>query len=281
MFCFLHISSPKHSTSLDPPHTLILSNHQPLGQPRFCLLQISSPKHSTRLDPLPTLILSSHQPLGLPSVLFPSDFSLKPFAHLNPIPTLVLTSHQPLGLPSVLFRSDFFTKTLYTPRPFPYFNIILPSKPGSPKCSVSFRFLHQNPTRLDPIPTLILSSHQTLGFSTVFFPSDSFIKTLKTPRQNTHFNIILPSNLGSPKCSVSFIFLHQTPVQVLTNFPTLILSFHQSLVPLSVLFPSDFFTKTLYTSRPNPHFNIILPSTPGSPKCSLYFRFLHQNTLHT
>ena len=134
------------------------------------------------------------------------------------------------------------------------------------------------------------------------------------PRQNTHFNIILPSNLGSPKCSVSFKFLHQIHVQALTNFPTLILSSHQTLGPLNVLFdsnffittlytsrpnprfniilpstagslsvllPSDFFIKTLYRSRPNPHFNIILTSTPGLPKCSLSFSFLHQNTLHT
>jgi hypothetical protein len=28
------------------------------------------------------------------------------------------------------------------------------------------------------------------------------------------------------------------------------------------------------------HLNIILPSTPGSPQCSLFFRFPHQNPLH-
>ena len=121
-----------------------------------------------------------------------------------------------------------------------------------------------------------------------------------------HINTILSSTRGSPKCSLSFKILHQIPVQILTNFPTLILSSHQPLGPLSVLFPSDFFMKALYTPRPNPnfniisvlfpsdffiktlytprptpHFNIILHSTPGPPKCSLSFRFLHQNTLHT
>jgi len=190
---------------------------------------------------------------------------------------------------------------------------MLPSKPGSPKCSVSFRYIHQITTRLDPITTFILYSHQNLGFSTVLFTSDFFIKTLYKPRQNTHFNIILPSNLGYPKGSVYFKLYHQTPVLALTNFPPLILYSHQPLGPLSVLFPSDFFIKTLftprpnrhfnnilpsnsvplsvlfhsdffiktlYTSRPNPHFNIILPSTPGIPKCSLSFRFLLQ-TLYT
>ena len=136
-------------------------------------------------------------------------------------------------------------------------------------------------TNLDQIPTLILSSHQPLGPLSVLFPSDFFIKTHYMPRQNTYFNIILPSNLGSPKCSVSFKFLHQIPVQALTNFPTLILPSHQPLGGLSVLFSSDFFMKSLYTPRQNPHFNIILPSTPGPPKCSLSFRFFHQNTLHT
>jgi len=136
-------------------------------------------------------------------------------------------------------------------------------------------------THLDKIPTLILSSHQTLGSLSVLFPSDFLIKTLYMPRQNTLINIILPSNLGSPKCSVSFKFLHQIPVQELTNFPTLILSSHQPLGTLSVLFPSDFFIKTLYKPFQNTHFNIILPSNPGPHKCSLAFRFLHQNTLHT
>ena len=148
----------------------------------FSFFQISSSNHSTHLDQIPTFILSSHQTLGPLSVLFPSDF---------------------------------FIKTLY---------------------------------KLEQIPTLILISHQPLGPISVLFPSDFFIKTLYTPRQNPHFNIILPSKLGSPKCSVSFKFLHQIPVQALTNFPTLILSSHQPLGPLSVLFPSNFFTKSLCNS---------------------------------
>ena len=141
-------------------------------------------------------------------------FSKKHSTHLVQIATLIISSHQNLGPLSVLFPSDFFIKTLYTSRPNPHFNIIIPSTPGPPKYSLSFRFL---------------------------------IKTLYTPRPNRQFNNILPSNSG----------------------------------PLSFLFPSDFFTKTLYTSRPNTHFNIILPSNPGTPKCTLWFRFLHQNTLHT
>ena len=133
---------------------------------------------------------------------------------------------------------------------------------------------------LDKIPSLILSSNQPLGPLSDLFPSDFFIKIPYMPRRNTHFNIILPSNVGSPKCSVSFKFLHQIHVQALTNFPTLILSSHQTLGPLSVLFPSNFFITTLYTFRSNPHINIILTSTPGYPKCSVSFKFLHQNTLH-
>ena len=195
------------------------------------------------------------------------------------MPTLILASHQPLGPLSVLFPSNFFIKTLYTSRPNPHFNIILPSNPGSPKCSLYFIFLHQIPvqalknfptlilpshqllgtlsvlfpsdyfinhsTHLDKIRTLILSSHQPLGPLSVLFPSDFFIKTLYTPREYTHINIILPSSPGSPKCSLYFKFLHQNPVQALTNFPTLILSSHQTLGPLGVPFPSDFFIKTL------------------------------------
>ena len=135
-------------------------------------------------------------------------------------------------------------------------------------------------THLDQIPTLILSSHQPLGPLSVLFPSDLFIKTLNTPRQNNHLNIILPSNLGSPKFSVSFKIFLQIDVQALKNFPTFILLSYQPLGPLSVLFPSDFFIKTLYTPRQNLHFNIILPSNLGSPKRSISFRFLHKNNLH-
>jgi len=181
----------------------------------------------------------------------------------------------------VLFPSDFFTKTLYTPRLFPFFNIILQTKPESPKCSVSFRFLHKKHKTPRPNSHFNIILPSKLGYYNSPLSFRFFHQTLYTPRQNTHFNIILPSNLGSPKCSVSFKFLHQIPVQALTNLPTLILPSHQPLGPLSVLFPSDFFIKTFYTPRPNPHFNIILPSTSWHPKCSLSFRFLHQNTLHT
>ena len=135
-------------------------------------------------------------------------------------------------------------------------------------------------THLAKIPTLILSSHQPLGPLSVLFPSDFFIKTLYTPSQNPHLNIIFPSTPGTPKCSLSFKFVHQIPVQDLTKFPTIILSSQQPLGPQSVLFRSNFIIKTLYTSRPNPHFNIILTSTNGSPKCFLSLKFLHQNTLH-
>ena len=135
-------------------------------------------------------------------------------------------------------------------------------------------------THLDQIPTFILSSHQTLGPLSVLFPSNFFIKTLYTSRPKPHFNIILPSTPGSTKYPLSFKFLHQIPVQALTIFPTLILTSHQPLGTPNVLFPSDFFIKTLYTPRQNPQFNIILPSTPGPTKSYLPFRFLHQKTLH-
>ena len=120
----------------------------------------------------------SHQTLGPLSVISLRFLTSKHSTQLDKIPTLILPSHQPLGTLSVLFPSDFFIKTLYKPRPNPHSNIILPSTPGPPKCSLSFSF---------------------------------FIKTLYTPRQNTQLNIILPSNLGYPKCSVSFKILHQTP----------------------------------------------------------------------
>jgi len=178
----------------------------------FSFLQISSSNHSTHLDKISTLILFSHQTLGPLSVLFPSDLSIK---------------------------------TLYTSRLNRHFNNILPSNSGPPKCSIPQISSSKHSTHLDKIPTLILSSHQTLGSLSVLFHSDFFIETLYMPRQNTHINIILPSSLGSTKCSVSFKFLHQIPVQALTNFPTLILSSHQCLGPVSVLFPSDFFIKTL------------------------------------
>jgi len=70
----------------------------------------------------------------------------------------------------------------------------------------------------------------------------------------------------------------------LDHIATLIISSHQTLGPLSVLFPSDFFTKTLYKSRPNPHFNIILPTTPRPPKCSKTTTTIHtvnRQQLHT
>ena len=186
-----------------------------------------------------------------------------------------------MGPLSVFFLSNFFIKTLYKFRPNSHFNIILPSTPGFLKCSLSFKFLHQIPVQaLTYFSTLIVSSQQPLGPLSSLFPSNFFIKTIYTSRPNPQFNIILPSTPGIPKCSLSFKFLHQIPVQALIYFPTLIVSSQQPLGPLSALFPSNFFIKTLYTSRPNPQFNIILTSTNGYTKCFLSFKFLHQNTLH-
>ena len=150
-----------------------------------------------------------------------------------------------MGPLSVLFPSDFFIKTLYTSRPNRHFNNIFPSNSGPPKCSIPQISSSKHSTQLDKIPTLILSSHQTLGSLNVLFPSDFFIKTHYMPKQNTQFNIIFPSSLGSTKCSVSFKFLHQIPVQALTNFPTIILSSNQPLGSLSIPFPSKFFTKSV------------------------------------
>ena len=131
---------------------------------------------------------------------------------------------------------------------FLHFNIILSSNPGSPNYSLSFKFLHQILVQtLNIFPHINIIFPSTPGTLSVLFPSDFFIKALYRTNQ----------------------------------IPTLILSSNQSLGPLSVLLTSDFFIKTLYTFRPNPHFNIILPSIPEPAKCSLSFRFLHQNTLHT
>ena len=183
----------------------------------FSFLQISSSKLSTHLDQIPTLILSSHQTLGPLSVLFPSDIFIKTLYTPRPNPhfNIILPSNS--GPRNVLIPSDFFIKTLYTTRPNPHFNIILPSNSGPPKCSIPQISSSKHSTHLDIIPTLILSSYQTLSSLSVLFPSDFFIKTLYMPRQNTQFNIFLPTSLGSPNCSVSFKFLHQIPVEALTN----------------------------------------------------------------
>ena len=136
-------------------------------------------------------------------------------------------------------------------------------------------------THLGQNATLIISSHQTLGPLSVLFPSDFFIKTLYTPRPNRHFNNKLPSNSRPPKSSLPFRFFHQNTLHKKDQIATLTISYHQTLGTLSVLFPTDFFTKTLYTPRPNCNFNNILPLNSGPPKCSLSFRFFHQNNLHT
>jgi len=134
-------------------------------------------------------------------------------------------------------------------------------------------------THLDQFATLIITSHQNLGPLSVLFPSDLFIKTLNKPRPNRHINNILPSKSGPPKYSLSYRFLHQNTAH-LDQITTLIITSHQILGPLSFLFPSDFFIKTLFTPRPNCHFNNNFPTNCGLPKCSLSFRFLYQNTLH-
>jgi len=114
----------------------------------------------------------------------------------------------------------------------------------------------------------------------VLFPSDFFIKTLYTPKPNRHINNILPSH--SRHLSVLFLQISSSKKSThLAQITTLIITSHHTLGTLSVLIPSDFFTKTLYTPRPNRHFNNILPSKSGTPKCSLTFRFIQQNTLHT
>ena len=56
-------------------------------------------------------------------------------------------------------------------------------------------------------------------------------------------------------------------------------SLPQSQVPATCPYPEP------ARSNPYPHFlkiylNIILPSTPGSPKCPLFFRFPHQNPVY-
>jgi len=113
----------------------------------------------------------------------------------------------------VLFPSHFFTKSQCMAHHPPHFNIIIPSTPG---------------LRRD------------------LFTSDFFTKRLYKPQPPAQFNFIITST---------------------TVYP-------------SVLFPSDFFTKTLYKPRPTTHINIIHQSTTASPKCSVSFIFLHQNTLH-
>jgi len=77
-------------------------------------------------------------------VLFPSHFFTKSqcMAHHPPHFNIIIPSTP--GLRRDLFTSDFFTKTLYKPRPTTHINIIHQSTTASPKCSVSFIFLHQN-----------------------------------------------------------------------------------------------------------------------------------------
>ena len=72
--------------------------------------------------------------------------------HKCPPPVPILSQLEPVYTPTSHF-------------PKIHHNIILPSKPGSSKWSLSFRFLHQNPVYVSPFP--YVSHVPPISFSTL------------------------------------------------------------------------------------------------------------------
>ena len=74
-----------------------------------------------------------------------------------------------------------------------HLNIILPSKPGSPKWSLSFRFPHQNPVNVSPLPHTRYMPRSMLNHFPSLVPNLNPINpaySLSSYFTNIHFNII-------------------------------------------------------------------------------------------
>jgi hypothetical protein len=99
-----------------------------------------------------------------------------------------------------------------------HLNIILPSTPGSPQCSLSFRFPYQNPVHASPLPIrATCPAHPILDFINKTILGEEYRSLSSSLCSFLHYPI--PSSLLGPNIFVNVLFLNTLSLHMIAFVP--------------------------------------------------------------